>query len=78
MTVIAQYVSSADELLVTEMLFNGVFNDLTPQQAVSVLSCFVFQEKASEIPKLGDELSGPLRQMQVMWQTFDHMNHLQK
>lgn len=63
---VACEISSADELLVTEMLFNGVFNDLTPQQAVSVLSCFVFQEKASEIPKLGDELSGPLRQMQDM------------
>ena len=56
---------SVDELLVTELLFDGVFNDLSPQQASALLSCFVFQEKASEVPKLTEELSGPLRKMQV-------------
>ena len=34
-----------DELLLTEMIFNGAFNDLTIEQCVSLLSCFVFQEK---------------------------------
>ncbi|XP_005095875.3 exosome RNA helicase MTR4 [Aplysia californica] len=61
---VACEISSGDELLLTELLFNGVFNDLTPQQACSLISCFVFQEKASEMPKLGEELAGPLRQMQ--------------
>ena len=36
--------SSADELLLTEMIFNGLFNDLTAEQATALLSCFVFQE----------------------------------
>lgn len=36
--------SSADELLLTEMVFNGLFNDLTVEQATALLSCFVFQE----------------------------------
>lgn len=27
------------------MIFNGVFNDLTVQQCVALLSCFVFEEK---------------------------------
>lgn len=35
---------SADELLLTEMVFNGLFNDLTVEQATALLSCFVFQE----------------------------------
>lgn len=61
---------SADELLLTELLFNGVFNSLTPEQAASLLSCFVFQENASEMPKLTDELSGLLRQMQVCCAVF--------
>jgi ATP-dependent RNA helicase DOB1 len=61
---VACEISSADELLVTEMLFNGAFNDLTVQQVVSLLSCMVFEEKSSEMPKLTDELSGPLRLMQ--------------
>lgn len=63
------------------MIFNGAFNDLTVEQCVALLSCFVFQEKvctpvhvlllflrlqADEMPKLTEELSGPLRMMQVM------------
>ena len=36
--------SSGDELLLTEMIFNGLFNDLTVEQATALLSCFVFQE----------------------------------
>lgn len=38
---------SADELLLTEMMFNGIFNDLTAEQATALLSCFVFQEKVN-------------------------------
>ena len=56
---------SVDELLVTELLFNGVFNELTAHQACALVSCFCFQEKSQEMPKLTEELSGPLRQMQV-------------
>ena len=51
----------------TELLFNGVFNNLTPQQSAALFSCFVFDEKAKEMPKLTEELSGPLRQMQVRY-----------
>jgi len=36
---------SGDELLLTELMFNGAFNDLSVEQAVALLSCFVFQEK---------------------------------
>uniref|UniRef100_A0AAQ5X0M6 RNA helicase n=1 Tax=Amphiprion ocellaris TaxID=80972 RepID=A0AAQ5X0M6_AMPOC len=41
---VACEISSADELLLTEMIFNGLFNDLTVEQATALLSCFVFQE----------------------------------
>ncbi|KAK2149217.1 hypothetical protein LSH36_462g02035 [Paralvinella palmiformis] len=61
---VACEISSADELVVTELLFNGVFNDLTPQQACALLSCFVFQERANDVPKLTEALSAPLRIMQ--------------
>uniref|UniRef100_A0A4W3K7U3 RNA helicase n=1 Tax=Callorhinchus milii TaxID=7868 RepID=A0A4W3K7U3_CALMI len=61
---VACEISSADELLLTEMMFNGIFNDLTAEQATALLSCFVFQEKANEMPKLTEQLAGPLRQMQ--------------
>uniref|UniRef100_T1ITC5 Helicase ATP-binding domain-containing protein n=1 Tax=Strigamia maritima TaxID=126957 RepID=T1ITC5_STRMM len=61
---VACEISSGDELLITELLFNGVFNDLTVPQCTALLSCFVFQEKSNELSKLTNELSGPLRQMQ--------------
>lgn len=61
---VACELSSADELLVTEMIFNGVFNNLTTEQSVALLSTFVCDEKSTEAPRAAEELSGPLRQMQ--------------
>lgn len=42
---VACEISTGDELLLTEMMFAGCFNDLQPEQVAAVLSCFVFQEK---------------------------------
>ncbi|KAJ1947958.1 ATP-dependent RNA helicase mtr4 [Linderina pennispora] len=62
---VACEITSGDELLLTELMFHGVFNDLTAEQTVSLLSCFVFQEKTNdEPPKLKEELAAPLRVMQ--------------
>ena len=63
---VACEITSGDELLITEMLFNGLFNNLNPNQIASLLSCFVFEEKAEQLPKLTEELSEPLRQMQEL------------
>jgi superfamily II RNA helicase len=49
----------------TEMIFNGMFNNLTVPQCVALISCFVCDEKSNEMQTIGEELSGPLRQMQV-------------
>lgn len=62
---VACEIDTGDELVTTELLFNGVFNELTVSQACALLSCFVFQEKANEMPKLPNELAEPLRKMQV-------------
>ncbi|WAR23229.1 MTREX-like protein [Mya arenaria] len=62
---VACEISSGDELMITELLFNGVFNDLTPQQSCALLSCFVFQENAGDgNMKLTEQLAGPLRLLQ--------------
>lgn len=42
---VACEISSGDELLLTELIFNGVFNSLLPEQCAALLSCFVFGEK---------------------------------
>lgn len=42
---VACEISTGDELLLTEMIFDGVFNTLSPEQSAALLSCFVFGEK---------------------------------
>lgn len=44
---VACEISTGDELLLTEMMFGGVFNTLEPEHCAALLSCFVFQEKVS-------------------------------
>ena len=36
-------INSGDELVTTEMIFAGVLAELTPEEAVAVLSALVFQ-----------------------------------
>ncbi|KAG8932975.1 ATP-dependent RNA helicase mtr4, partial [Tulasnella sp. 408] len=61
---VACEISTGDELLLTEMIFNGVFNPLSPEQCAALLSCFVFAEKSETTVKLKEELAAPLRTMQ--------------
>lgn len=42
---VACEISTGDELLLTELIFNGAFNSLLPEQCAALLSCFVFTEK---------------------------------
>ncbi|EDO17207.1 hypothetical protein Kpol_1035p20 [Vanderwaltozyma polyspora DSM 70294] len=60
---VACEISSGDELLLTELIFNGNFNELTPEQAAALLSCFAFQERCKEAPRLKPELGEPLKAM---------------
>ncbi|CAO1637675.1 unnamed protein product [Parajaminaea phylloscopi] len=61
---VACEISTGDELLLTEMIFNGVFTDLTPEQCAALLSCFVFSEKSEQQIRLKEDLAAPLRVMQ--------------
>ncbi|CAB3374078.1 Hypothetical predicted protein [Cloeon dipterum] len=63
---VACELSSADELLLTEMIFHGMFGELTPPQCVALLSCFVCDEKSNESSQMAEELTGPLRKMQEL------------
>ncbi|OGM39881.1 putative ATP dependent RNA helicase (Dob1) [Aspergillus bombycis] len=63
---VACEISTGDELMLSELLFNGFFNNLTPEQVASVLSVFVFEEKSKETPALTrDELAKPLKEIQA-------------
>ncbi|KAH9975267.1 rRNA-processing arch domain-containing protein [Lactifluus volemus] len=61
---VACEISTGDELLLTELIFNGVFNPLAPEHCAGLLSCFVFTEKSEHQTKLKEELAAPLRIMQ--------------
>lgn len=56
-------INTSDELLVTELMFNGVFNELDVDQTVALLSVLCFQEKADEPTRLKHELDGPLMKL---------------
>jgi ATP-dependent RNA helicase DOB1 len=63
---VACEISSGDELMLSELLFNGFFNNLTPEQCAAVLSCFVFEEKTKDtLPLRKDELLKPLKEIQA-------------
>ena len=49
---VACEISTGDELLLTELIFNGAFNALSPEQCAGLLSCFVFTEKVSWLTHL--------------------------
>ncbi|XP_045448992.1 exosome RNA helicase MTR4 [Melitaea cinxia] len=61
---IACELSSADELLLTELIFNGVFNSLSAAQSAALVSCFVCDENSAQASGAGDELRAVLRQLQ--------------
>ena len=63
---VACEISTGDELMLSELLFNRFFNDLSPEHIAAVLSVFVFEERVpdSQCPVLSDELTKPLREIQ--------------
>ena len=61
---VACEISTGDELLLSELLFDRFFNELTPEMCAAVLSCFIFEEK-SEAPPLKEELARPFREIQA-------------
>ena len=59
-----QATGDGHELILSELLFNRFFNELSPEMCAAVLSCFIFEEK-SQAPALGEELAKPFREIQA-------------
>ncbi|KAF9929251.1 ATP-dependent RNA helicase mtr4 [Mortierella alpina] len=58
--------SGDDALLLTELMFSGVFSEWSVPQTVAVMSCFCFQEKLRDTPTtMPEELATPLRVLQA-------------
>ena len=63
---VACEISTGDELVLTELLFAGIFNALSVDVALALLSCFVCEERVSEsggIAALPEELRTPYTQL---------------
>lgn len=63
---VACEISTGDELLLTELIFNGMFTDLSPSQCAALLSCFVFQERSRETRRPNPFLDEPYKQLTEM------------
>jgi ATP-dependent RNA helicase DOB1 len=56
---VAAEIQSADELVLTELIFNGVFKALGPDQIVSLLSACVWREPSETGNKVREDMQGP-------------------
>lgn len=63
---VACEISSGDELLLTELIFNGTFNNLNSEQIAALLSCFVFDERVDKGSAMHPDLKEPFRAVQTM------------
>ncbi|KAI3903958.1 hypothetical protein MKX01_004026 [Papaver californicum] len=61
---VACEITSADELTLTELMFNGVLKDATVEEMISLLSCFVWQEKIQDAQKPREGLDLLFTQLQ--------------
>ncbi|KAI5065335.1 hypothetical protein GOP47_0020030 [Adiantum capillus-veneris] len=61
---VACEISSADELVLSELIFKGLLKDVSAEQMVALLSCFVWQEKVKSDQKLSEDLSTLYSQLQ--------------
>ncbi|KAI9902073.1 hypothetical protein N3K66_003890 [Trichothecium roseum] len=63
---VACEVSSTEghELLLSELLFDRFFNELTPETCAAVLSCFIFDEKV-EAAELKEDLAKPFAEIKA-------------
>ncbi|KAJ8755567.1 hypothetical protein K2173_022146 [Erythroxylum novogranatense] len=68
-------IDTGDELLVTELMFNGTFNDLDHHQVASLASCFIPVDKSNEQIHLRTELAKPLHQLQETARKIAEIQH---
>jgi ATP-dependent RNA helicase DOB1 len=61
---VACEISTGDELMLSELLFNRFFNDMTPEQCAAVMSMFVFEEKVQGDVRLTPDLDRAVKEVQ--------------
>jgi antiviral helicase SKI2 len=54
---VACEVNTCDELVLTELVFENVLEPLSCEEAVALLSAFVFQQRTDDAPELNENLN---------------------
>jgi len=67
-------INSAPELILTELILENVLSDYTPQEAVALLSIFVFVEKTESQPHIAPKLQQGL---EVIYRIADEVEREQ-
>ncbi|KAI9793488.1 MAG: ATP-dependent RNA helicase mtr4 [Peltula sp. TS41687] len=62
---VACEISTGDELLLSELLFDRFFNEMTPELCAAVLSVFIFEEKSQGSNPVKEELARPFSDIQA-------------
>ncbi|KAI7914828.1 FRQ-interacting RNA helicase [Pyricularia oryzae] len=65
------------ELVISELLFNGFFNELEPEVCAAILSCFVFDEKMEGTP-LKEDLDKLVREIHAQAKTIARISRESK
>lgn len=61
---VAASISAADEILTTELIFSGFFQELNPAQMAAVLSCLIYTDSKSEgKPPKDEQLAEPFKKL---------------
>ncbi|KAK2634467.1 hypothetical protein Ddye_029259 [Dipteronia dyeriana] len=68
-------VDTGDELLVTELMFNGTFNNLDHHQVAALASCFIPVDKSTEQSQMRTELTKPLQQLKESARKIAEIQH---
>eukprot|EP01083_Nonionella_stella_P272974 925973_1 len=60
---VACEINTCESLIVTELIFDNVLDDLSPEDTLALLSCLIFQQKSDIEPVLTDGQSAALARM---------------
>jgi antiviral helicase SKI2 len=71
---VACEINTADELLLTEMIFDNFFSDYDAAESVALLSCLVFQEKSQSTPILNTKLEKVNIRIEIKASDFNTLN----
>merc|ERR1712130_883967 len=61
---VAAEIQSADELVLSEIIFNANLKEWSREQLVGLISCFVWQERMEKGTRLREKLQSPFAELQ--------------